>query len=137
MMVLAILGLACSFHAEPVVPPQVPGILGSWHGTSTCVDKASFPACRDEEVIYDVTATHGDSVTIRADKVVNGVRDFMGEMALARTSDTTWAGEITTSRYRLRIEMMLRGANLTGRLMDVGAGRQVRAMALQRIAPSK
>ena len=34
--------------ATPAHAQESP-ILGSWHGTSTCVDKVKFPACNDEE----------------------------------------------------------------------------------------
>src|SRR4051812_41741362 len=60
---------------------QASGLVGSWRGTSTCVDRVHFPNCHDEEVIFDVVArdSTGDTVTVRADKIVQGHREFMGE----------------------------------------------------------
>jgi len=62
-------------------------IVGSWRGTSLCVDKEHFPACRDEQVIYDARpkGSARDTVTIRADKIVNGGREFMAEFDFSRT----------------------------------------------------
>ena len=60
---------------------QAVDILGSWRGTSTCVDKVHYPSCKDEQVIYDVRrkGSAPDTVTLRADKLVNGVSEFMAE----------------------------------------------------------
>src|SRR5205085_12209201 len=46
---------------------QNASILGTWRGTSTCVDKENHPACNDEIVIYDVRAVPNarDTVTLR------------------------------------------------------------------------
>ena len=51
-------------------------ILGTWRGTSTCVDKVAFPACHDEVVIYEIRShlTAADSVIVRADKVVKATQ---------------------------------------------------------------
>jgi hypothetical protein len=110
-------------------------IIGTWQGTSTCVDKVTFPACHDEEVIYEVrpTAQSPDSVTLRADKVVNGSREFMGELVFGRGPGGEWSSEFESPRVRVRWTIRVEGTRMSGALIDVASGRQVRAVALQRL----
>ena len=114
---------------------QTDSIVGAWHGTSRCVDKVAFPACNDEEVIYEVRAhtTSADSVILRADKVVNGARESMGELSFGRGADGTWVSEIRTARYHSRWTLTVQGGRLSGELRDLPANRQVRAVALTRM----
>src|SRR5882762_3155931 len=81
---------------------QAVDILGSWRGTSLCVDKVHFPACKDEQVIYDVQrkGSSSDTVTLRADKVVNGVREFMGAFDFSREPDSAWVAKYENPRVR-------------------------------------
>jgi hypothetical protein len=129
---LAILSLPLTW-----VPSNAQGtdIVGSWRGTSPCVDKEHFPACRDEQVIYDVErkGSARDTVTLRADKVVNGVREFMAEFDFARAQDSSWVAEYQNPRVHLRIVLRVRAAHLTGVLMDEPSGRRVRDLALERV----
>jgi hypothetical protein len=99
------------------------------------VDKAQFPACRDEQVVYDVRqkGSAPDTVTLRADKVVNGVREFMGEFDFHRAPDTTWVTEYQTPRVHIRIVLRVRAAHLAGVLTDEPSGRRVRDIALDRV----
>lgn len=109
-------------------------IVGEWHGTSTCVDKARHPACNDEVVIYDVRAlARTDSVTLRADKVVNGVRDFMGEFHFGRDSTGTWVADFRNPRVHLRITIVVTGTSMTGQVVDVPSGEVGRRMSLHKI----
>src|SRR5262245_40743389 len=57
-------------------------IVGTWRGSSICVDRQAAPACTDETVVYDITATPGkaDTVTVKADKIVNGTRELMASL---------------------------------------------------------
>jgi len=128
-LVVLVLALAWS-------PPNAQDIdiLGSWRGTSRCVDKAHFPACKDEQVIYDVQrkGSARDTVTLRADKVVNGARELMGEFDFVRAPDSSWVAEYRNFRVRLRIVLRVRAARMTGSLTDELLGRQVRELALER-----
>jgi hypothetical protein len=108
-------------------------ILGSWHGTSTCVDKVKFPACKDEEAIYDVTAVRVDTVTLRTDKVVNGAREFMNESQFLRGTDGSWTAELETPRYHLRLVITVEGDVMKGRLMTLPDQVLVRRMSLRRV----
>jgi hypothetical protein len=116
---------------------QDPAITGSWRGTSLCVDKEHFPACKNEQVIYDARAkgTSRDTVTIRADKVVNGVREFMGEFDYHRAADSSWVADYQNPRVHIQIVLRVRATHLTGTLTDIPSGRRVRDIALERITP--
>ena len=121
--------------AFAVLSLQTPEILGSWHGRSTCVDRAHFPACRDEEVIYDVRAHPGtrDTVTLRADKVVNGQRESMGELDFTKAPDSSWVAEFQTPRAHDRWVFRVSGARMTGTLTDLTSGRQIREVVVERV----
>ena len=116
-------------------PGQDVDIVGSWRGTSICVDKVQFPACKDEQVIYDVRrkGSAPDTVTLRADKVVNGVREFMAEFDFSRAPDSTWVTTYENPRIRIRIVLRVGGSRMTGVLTDEPSARQVRAIAVERV----
>ena len=113
---------------------QAADIVGEWRGSSICVDKVAFPACRDENVVYDVRPRSGapDSVVLRADKVVGGAREFMGEFTFGRTDRGRWVAEFRTPRFHGRWDFGVRGASLTGTLMDLDANRVARRVATRR-----
>jgi hypothetical protein len=117
-----------------VTTAQTGSIVGSWQGTSTCVDKVQFPACNDEQVIYDVSAQSpgADSVLIRADKIVNGSREFMGEFTFVRGAGNQWSTEFQGGRNPDRWELSVQGDTLTGRLLDLPSGSVVRRVSLRR-----
>jgi hypothetical protein len=108
--------------------------VGSWRGTSICVDREHYPACKDEQVIYEARVSHTspDTVTIRADKVVDGNREFMGEYAFTLQEGGSWTSEAQTSRYHLLLRLQLAGDRLTGTLTDLASGHRVRDIALER-----
>lgn len=123
-----------ALSAGPAVA-QRDAIVGSWRGTSLCVDKEHWPACHDEQVIYDARAKGvRDTVTLRADKVVNGEREFMAEFDFILGADGAWVAELQTGRGRIRIVLRIAGTHMTGSLIDVTSGRAVRAMALDRVS---
>src|SRR6185503_16292342 len=59
---------------------EISKLVGDWVGESVCVNKEKFPACNDEHVVYHVVVASGktDTVTITADKIVNGKPEAMG-----------------------------------------------------------
>jgi hypothetical protein len=130
----AICGLAllASSPTRGAAQARSAGIVGTWHGTSTCADTVAFPACHDEEVIYDARAVGGDSVAIRADKVVNGVREFMGEYVLGRGVREEWVSELRTPQFHLQLTLVISGTSMSGALIELPSGRRIRALALQR-----
>jgi hypothetical protein len=55
------------------------GIAGDWKGESICTIKTS--PCHDEQVIYHISEPDaGGKFTIRADKLVNGQPESMGDL---------------------------------------------------------
>jgi hypothetical protein len=76
-------------------------LLGTWRGTSTCVDKEKHPACNDEVVIYDFrpSKASADAVELSADKVVNGERLNMGVLEISYDAKRkAWTSPFTTRR---------------------------------------
>jgi len=108
-------------------------ILGTWQGTSICVDKVAFPACHDEEVIYVVRpATQPDSVIMGADKVVHGAREFMGELVFGRGTDGAWHSVLQSPRVQARWTLRVEGTRMSGTLVELPSGRQIRAVSVRR-----
>ena len=113
---------------------QTRGIVGSWRRTSICIDRERYPACKDEQVVYEARVSHTspDTVTIRADKIVDGSREFMGEYACTLREAGAWASEVRTPRYHLLLILQVAGDRLTGTLADLDSGIRVRDIALKR-----
>lgn len=110
------------------------GILGTWRGSSICVDPTRDTACHDEEVIYhvDSAASPTGPVRMQADKVVNGSRQRMG--ALQLRYDTTahaWWVELST-RFHARWSFEPQGDRMVGTLDELPSGRVVRRVAVRR-----
>ena len=117
------------------VQAQVGGILGTWRGTSTCVKEAWNSACHDEQVIYYITPAPNqpDSVSLDAQKVVNGVAESMGILTLGPDSTgRTWSGEWSNARYHLRWTFELSGKTLTGTLLLLPERRVARHVAVKK-----
>ena len=114
---------------------QAAGLVGSWHGTSLCVDREHYPNCHDEEVIFDAVArgTAGDTVTVRADKIVQGHREFMVESDYVRGANGLWVGEFHNERVQLRLTLRVSGDTLIGQIIDVPNKRIIRDQKLTRV----
>jgi hypothetical protein len=118
----------------PVSPAvQTASLVGTWRGTSMCVDREHFPACKDEHVIYEARLTHSspDTVAIVADKLVDGTRQFMGELFFTPQGDTSWVAEVRTPRAHFRVTLRRAGNRLTGVMTDVPSARRIREMTLE------
>ena len=91
-------------------------LIGTWRGTSTCADRVLAPACRDEVVVYDFTAgAKPGTVHWKADKVVEGQRELMGELDLVYDpADRCWAAEYSSPRVRVAWCLVVDSAHLTG-----------------------
>lgn len=112
------------FAQDPAQP-----VVGEWHGRSTCLVKPS--ACHDEIVIYTIRrdSVHRDSLTIDADKLVNGARDFMGTLRCGWTAPTL-ACPMRGDWWRFT----LRADTLVGSL-DLADGRRYREVVVARAQP--
>jgi hypothetical protein len=63
-------------------------VLGTWKGESLCTVKPS--ACHDETVVYEISEGRNGGVVWKADKIVNGQQENMGEL------DCTFAANVLT-----------------------------------------
>ncbi len=108
--------VGCSLGASPVSTRSPSELLGTWRGTSVCTDRALTPACKDEVVVYEFTAgPNPGSVHWKADKVVGGERQTMGEFDLTWAEDRTcWAAEYQSPRMRTAWCLRVDGKHLTG-----------------------
>jgi len=77
-------------------------ILGTWRGTSICVNLEAAPACKNEEVIYEFRETTppvAGKLNVNADKIVDGKAVPMGEFDLVWVpAEGAWNYEIQTPR---------------------------------------
>jgi hypothetical protein len=91
-------------------------LFGTWRGTSTCTDRVAAPACQDETVVYEFTAgKKADTVHWRADKVVNGRRELMGELDLVYNADARcWSAEFASPRVHIVWCLTLTGTHISG-----------------------
>lgn len=127
---------ACCAGGTPL-SAQAPSIVGTWHGNSLCVDTVRHPACHDEEVIYEVTARAStrDTVDLRADKVVNGVREDMGALVFVRGGGGRWTSNMVMPRYHGLWEFTVEGDSMTGSLIDLPDRTPARRVAVRRVVP--
>lgn len=110
-------------------------IVGTWHGTSLCVDKQVDVACHDEDVIYEVDSAAGPRgpVRMQADKIVNGVRENMGVLRLTYDSaQDQWFVDLT-GRLRARWTFDAHGDFMIGDLSELPAHRQMRRVNAKRV----
>jgi hypothetical protein len=121
-MLRVLLAASCALGASAAPAERNSSeLIGTWRGTSTCSDRVAAPACRDEVVVYEFTAgaTPG-TVRWKADKVVGGERQTMGEMELNYDAGhACWAAEFVSPRARVVWSLVVEGAHLTG------TGRQI------------
>jgi hypothetical protein len=89
---------------------------GVWRGTSTCTDRVAAPACRDEAVVYEFAAgAKPGTVHWKADKMVDGQREPMGEMDLAYDKGAAcWRAEFTSPRVHSVWCLVVDGSQITG-----------------------
>lgn len=116
--------------------PDAASIEGVWKGTSICVDREVAPACKDEVIVYTFTRKDGapaGTVALNADKVVDGKREFMGE--LIGTWDGakgTWTCEMRTPRWHGVWSHTVAGKELSGTLVDGPTKKVIRRVEAKR-----
>jgi len=91
-------------------------LIGTWRGTSTCTDRVAAPACNDETVVYEFSAGPKPGlVHWKADKIVNGQREPMGEFDLAYDkTEACWKAEYRGPRVTSVWRLTVNGKRLTG-----------------------
>ncbi len=105
--------------AQDEKPGDVSRLLGDWSGESVCVNREKFPACKDEQVIYHIAAAEGkpDTVTVAADKLVNGKPEPMGTIDFVYDArKQTLTGEFKNSRVHIIMELAVKGDIIEGTL---------------------
>jgi hypothetical protein len=110
-------------------------IVGTWRGSSACVDRVAAPACNDEQVVYEISATPGkaNTVTVNADKVVEGKRMPMGAHDLTRDAkDGGWMVELETPRVHAIWRLTVSGPTMQGNMTLLPSKAVVRRMDLRR-----
>jgi uncharacterized protein (DUF2147 family) len=110
-------------------------IVGTWSGSSVCSDRQAAPACKDEQVVYEIHANPGkpNTVTTKADKVVDGKRLPMGDLEFTRDAkDGSWTSEIDTPRVHALWRLRVDGATLSGTLTSIPSNAVVRKIDLRK-----
>ena len=122
--------ILCGFFVAPLTVAQkekpkgeqgseISELVGNWSGESICVNKEKFPACNDEQVVYRIVVAAGksDTVTITADKIVNGKPETMGVFDFVYDKQKRMlTSEFKNSRVHLIFELAVKGDILEGTL---------------------
>lgn len=133
LVVAFVVVVACAPGEALAVP--VDEIVGTWHGTSACVDRRAAPACTNEEVIYEIAASpgHPDAVTVTADKIVDGKRVPMGSLDFTlEATSRSWTSELETPRTHALWRLSVSGTTLSGTLTLLPSKAVVRRVDLRR-----
>src|SRR6266849_4931613 len=106
LLLLLLLAISSSSTAQDA---NAKAILGTWRGTSTCVNLEASPGCKNEELI------------LNADKIVDGKAVPMGELEFVWVSaEGAWFCEIQTPRvHALWSFKQPRGDELAGTLVHL------------------
>ena len=108
--------------------------LGTWRGTSTCVNREIAPACNDETVVYEVRPSETPKAALlAADKIVDGKRVSMGDLEFVYSEkEGCWRSEFTTPRVHGVWCLVIEGPNMTGRLRVLPQDADVRKVTAKR-----
>ena len=130
----AILAAVAAASASPSPAPD-DTLLGTWRGTSTCVDRPRHPACQDEVVVYEFRRKAGEEgvVTLNAGKIVEGQLLPMGELDFRWDAGRrAWTSEFRNERVHILWSFVVRGDAIEGTLVDLPDGSLVRNVAVKR-----
>lgn len=108
---------------------------GTWSGSSVCVDRQAAPGCHDEQVVYGIDANNGkpNTVTAKADKVIDGKRVSMGDLEFTHdASSGSWTSEVDRPQVHALWRLAVDGATLTGTLTSLPSKAVLRKVELRR-----
>ena len=114
---------------------QTISLAGDWSGESICFGNNS--SCHDEKVVYHISIDPADpsKIKIRADKVVDGKPEWMGDIVLKyNASKQALTGDLQSPRYRGVWEFTIKGDIIEGGLYilpDRTMGRKIRVQRNQ------
>jgi hypothetical protein len=126
VLVVAIIAFAASDKSPAI---------GTWEGVSKCTVPDS--PCRDEHVIYTITAGPGDELTSKADKVVNGERQYMGSLPCRYDSATKRLTCVTEGARAGDWLFIVSGDTMTGTLTLRKEGQLYRRIRVERQRENK
>ena len=121
--------------AEDAQGSEIPKLAGNWSGESVCVNTEKFPACNDEHVVYHVVVASGktDTVTISADKIVNGKPVAMGTFDFVYDARRqTLTSEFKNDRVHAIFELAVKGDLLEGTLSTLPERTLVRRIKVKK-----
>ena len=110
-------------------------IVGTWRGSSICVDRQAVPTCNDEQVVYEIGASPGKQnlVTVKADKIVDGKREFMGALDFTHEAKSgSWTTEFENSRVHALWRLTVTGETLRGTMVVLPSRAVARRMDLKK-----
>ena len=133
------------FMAARLAGGEAPGgtideIVGTWRGSSVCVDRQAAPACTDEQVVYEIRGRPGKPhmVTVNADKIVDGKRVPMGVLDFTHEAkSSSWITEFDNPRVHALWRLAVSGPTMTGTMMLLPSKVVVRRMDLRRSMKSE
>ena len=109
-------------------------LLGTWRGSSTCVNRQVAPACQDEAVVYEVRRSEkAETAVLQADKVVNGQRVSMGDLEFVYAQkEGCWRSELRTVRVHAVWCLKVSDGTMSGTLRDLEADAEIRKVQAKR-----
>lgn len=113
-------------------------IVGDWRGTSLCTDRKVAPACKDEDISFVFTPIEGktDAVHVDGRKLAQGQYVTMGEFDLTWVeAEGAWVTFFDTRGGQGKWSFRPSSGGLTGELIDMPTGAQVRKVSAKRWKP--
>ena len=135
VLVAAFFLMTCLVRGEAQGGGTVDEIVGTWSGSSVCVDRQAAPACNDEQVVYEINASPGkpNTVTAKADKVVDGKRLSMGDLEFTHDAkSSSWTSTLETPRVHALWRLTVNGQVLAGTLTLLPSKAVVRKIDLRK-----
>ena len=134
LFLLLFLAISSSTTAQDA---DAKAIVGTWRGTSLCVNLDASPGCKNEEVIYEfreLTPPVAGKLNLNADRIVDGKAVPMGELDFVWVpAEGAWSCEIQTPRvHALWSFKQLRGDELAGTLVQLPSRTLVRKASARR-----
>jgi len=129
----------CSSPSAPAPGPvgsSPEAIVGSWQGSSRCVNLELAPACKDETVIFDAKKADAEgAIALTGSRLVDGKPEPMGGPLEFKYDGSAgcWRTEFETPRLHGAWCLEVRGDDLTGSFDQIPGG-AIREVVLKRVA---
>ena len=133
ILLLVTLVLSLSTPTAGASPQMRASAIGTWTGESICFGKRA--ACKNEEVVYRIEEIPGkpDSVTLLADKIIDGKREPMGRMEFQYDqAKATLSCEFRIGNTHGIITLNLTGDIIEGTLLVLPAKTEGRRIKVKR-----